>query len=93
MLLLILLIGPLQDPDRTSAEVLRPPGKGHWLGTDGFGRSDSRQALRNFFKVDRYHIIIAALKALADQDYLPHTTVTGALEKYNIDPKRFKAGQ
>lgn len=56
------------------------------LGTDGFGRSDSRQALRSFFKVDRYHIIIAALKALADQDYLPHTSVTGALEKYNIDP-------
>jgi pyruvate dehydrogenase E1 component len=54
------------------------------LGTDGFGRSDSREALRDFFKVDRYHITIAALKALADQGDLPIEKVTEALKAYNI---------
>lgn len=54
------------------------------LGTDGFGRSDSREALRDFFKVDRFHITIAALKALADQGLLPLEKVTEALKTYNI---------
>ena len=37
------------------------------LGTDGFGRSDFRKALRSFFEVDRHHVVVAALKALADE--------------------------
>jgi pyruvate dehydrogenase E1 component len=56
------------------------------LGTDGFGRSDSRAALRNFFRVDRYHIVVAALKALADQGDLPASDVTDAITRYNLDP-------
>ena len=58
------------------------------LGTDGFGRSDTREVLRDFFKVDRYHIVIAALAALADQDLLPRSTVSAALTKYAINPDR-----
>ena len=56
------------------------------LGTDGFGRSDSRAALRNFFRVDRHHIAVAALKALADQGDLPASAVTDAIGRYNLDP-------
>jgi len=55
------------------------------LGTDGFGRSDTRKALRRFFEVDRGHITVAALKSLADQEALPAATVTGAIAKFGID--------
>jgi pyruvate dehydrogenase E1 component len=57
------------------------------LGTDGFGRSDTRAVLRDFFKVDRQHIVVAALKALADQGELPPSRVTEAIEKYALDPE------
>jgi pyruvate dehydrogenase E1 component len=56
------------------------------LGTDGYGRSDSREVLRNFFKVDRYHIVVAALKALADQGFLSLARVSEAIRKYEINP-------
>ena len=52
------------------------------LGTDGFGRSDTRAALRRFFEVDRYYICIAALKALADEGILNPGYVTQALAQY-----------
>jgi len=55
------------------------------LGTDGFGRSDSREKLRDFFKVDRYHVVIAALKALADDGRIPFAKVKQALKKYNFN--------
>jgi pyruvate dehydrogenase E1 component len=58
------------------------------LGTDGFGRSDSRAALRKFFEVDRYSIVVAALKALADDGMLDVDTVTQAIRKYGIDPSK-----
>jgi len=57
------------------------------LGTDGFGRSDARATLRNFFKIDRYHIVIAALKALADQEEIPLDIVSTAIKRYSIDPE------
>ncbi|MGB3211331.1 MAG: pyruvate dehydrogenase (acetyl-transferring), homodimeric type [Desulforhopalus sp.] len=57
------------------------------LGTDGYGRSDSREVLRNFFKVDRYHIAVAALKSLADEGKIPLSTVSDALKKYGINPE------
>ena len=57
------------------------------LGTDGYGRSDSREVLRSFFKVDKYHVVIAALKSLADEGKLPLTTVSDAMNKYGIDPE------
>jgi pyruvate dehydrogenase E1 component len=55
------------------------------LGTDGFGRSDTRAALRRFFEVDRHHITIAALQALALKDVVRKTTVTTAIERYGAD--------
>jgi len=56
------------------------------LGTDGFGRSDSRAKLRHFFEVNRYFVAIAALKALADQGLGSAGTVSAAIRKYGIDP-------
>lgn len=58
------------------------------LGTDGFGRSDTRKQLRRFFEIDRFHITLAALKALADMGELPASTVAQALRKYDIDPDK-----
>ncbi|MEQ1601743.1 MAG: pyruvate dehydrogenase (acetyl-transferring), homodimeric type [Methylophilaceae bacterium] len=58
------------------------------LGTDGFGRSDSRAALRSFFEVDRYHIVLAALKALADEGKLPASQAAEAIKKYNLDANK-----
>jgi pyruvate dehydrogenase E1 component len=54
------------------------------LGTDGFGRSDTRENLRSFFEVDRYHITIAALKSLADLGQIKATICEVALAKYGI---------
>jgi len=54
------------------------------LGTDGFGRSDSREALRSFFEVDRHYIVLAALKALADDGKLPAAQAAEAIKKYGI---------
>jgi pyruvate dehydrogenase E1 component len=56
------------------------------LGTDGFGRSDTRAVLRSFFKVDRYHVAVAALQSLTDDNQLPVSIVSDALKKYGIDP-------
>jgi pyruvate dehydrogenase E1 component len=55
------------------------------LGTDGFGRSDSREALRRFFEVDRHYVVVAALKALADDGKLPAAKAAEAIKKYKID--------
>ncbi|MDK4525984.1 pyruvate dehydrogenase (acetyl-transferring), homodimeric type [Kingella kingae] len=54
------------------------------LGTDGFGRSDSRANLRSFFEVDRYHVAVAALNALANQGKIDRNLVQVAIEKYGI---------
>ncbi len=58
------------------------------LGTDGFGRSDSRKELRRFFEVDRYFVVVSALKALADDGKTPVATVNEAISRYKIDPER-----
>jgi len=58
------------------------------LGTDGFGRSDSRENLRRFFEVDRYHVAVAALKALADEGAIPAAMAAEAIVKYGIDPNK-----
>ncbi|MCP3675123.1 MAG: pyruvate dehydrogenase (acetyl-transferring), homodimeric type, partial [Gammaproteobacteria bacterium] len=54
------------------------------LGTDGFGRSDSRENLRNFFEVDRYFIALSAIKSLADSGKVPMKTVTKAMKQFGI---------
>lgn len=64
------------------------PGKYVTLGTDGFGRSDSRDALRQFFEVDERYIAVSALKALADDGKLDQKTVSEAIQKYGIDPEK-----
>jgi pyruvate dehydrogenase E1 component len=58
------------------------------LGTDGFGRSDTRRKLRQFFEVDRHYVAVAAMKALADQELLPRKTVAEAVKKYGINPDK-----
>jgi pyruvate dehydrogenase E1 component len=58
------------------------------LGTDGFGRSDSRQALRKHFEVDRYYIAVASLNALMKDGSVSFKTVNGAIKKYGIDPNK-----
>jgi pyruvate dehydrogenase E1 component len=55
------------------------------LGTDGFGRSDTRAVLRRFFEVDRQHITVAALQALAQDGALPPETVAAAVERYELE--------
>jgi pyruvate dehydrogenase E1 component len=58
------------------------------LGTDGFGRSDSRAKLRHFFEVNRNFVALAALKALAEQGEGKAKAVADAIKKYGIDPEK-----
>ena len=58
------------------------------LGTDGFGRSDYRRKLRRFFEVDRWHVVVAALKALADDGVIKPAVVAEAITKYGLDAER-----
>ncbi len=58
------------------------------LGTDGFGRSDTRQKLRKHFEVNRYYIVVAALKTLADDKQIPASKVSEAIKKYKLDPEK-----
>ena len=64
------------------------PGQYVTLGTDGYGRSDGRDALRRFFEVDRRYIAVTALKALADDGKIDQQTVAEAIKKYGIDPDK-----
>jgi pyruvate dehydrogenase E1 component len=78
------------DYVRAFAEQIRPyvPRRYVVLGTDGFGRSDTREKLRRFFEVDRFHVAVAALKALADEGAIPAGRVAEAIRKYGIDPAK-----
>lgn len=75
------------DYMRLYAEQLRPWIKLRYvvLGTDGFGRSDTRERLRSFFEVDRYHVVVATLSALADEGTIKYDVVAKAIKQYNID--------
>ncbi len=86
-------LGPViaaTDYMKAIPDGIRPfvPARYKTLGTDGFGRSDYRRKLRSFFEVDRYHVAVAALKALADDQLLPAKRVAEAIAKYGIDPER-----
>jgi len=78
------------DYMRAFADQIRPyvPRRYVCLGTDGFGRSDYRAALRKFFEVDRHYVAIAALKALADEGALPKTKIEAAIAKYGIETEK-----
>ena len=64
------------------------PGRYKVLGTDGFGRSDTREKLRQFFEVDRYYVTIATLQALAEDGKISTEIVTRAIKKFGIDPDK-----
>jgi len=78
------------DYVRTFAEQIREyvPRRYKVLGTDGFGRSDSRENLRAFFEVNRYYVTVAALKALAEDGEVPAAKVAEAITKYGIDANK-----
>jgi len=78
------------DYVRGFAEQIRAfvPNRYVVLGTDGFGRSDTRENLRHFFEVDRRWIAVAALNALADDGVLPKSRVAEAIAKYELDPSK-----
>ncbi len=78
------------DYIRAYADQIRPWIKAPYrvLGTDGFGRSDSRAQLRHFFEVDRYFVVLAALTALRDEGEVEADVVKKAMEKYRIDPAK-----
>ena len=88
-------VGPViasTDYMKAYAEQIRPfipKGRTYKvLGTDGFGRSDTREKLRHFFEVDRHWVTLAALKALADNGEIKREVVAAALVKYNLDPNK-----
>jgi pyruvate dehydrogenase E1 component len=75
---------------KTVADQIRQwiPGRYAVLGTDGFGRSDSRAELRRFFEVDRHYVAVATLKALADDGKVERAIVTQAMKTFGIDPEK-----
>ena len=74
------------------AEQIRPflpKGRNYKvLGTDGFGRSDFRNKLREHFEVNRHFIVVAALKALAEDGAVPAQKVADAIKKYGINAEK-----
>jgi pyruvate dehydrogenase E1 component len=75
------------DYIRQYSEQIRPWVKSAYtvLGTDGFGRSDTRDRLRSFFEVDRFHVVVATLNTLADEGQIGYDVVAKAIKKYNIN--------
>jgi pyruvate dehydrogenase E1 component len=63
------------------------PGRYSCLGTDGFGRSDSRVALRRHFMIDKEHVVVGVLAALAEEGSIEPALVQQAIERYGIDPE------
>jgi pyruvate dehydrogenase E1 component len=78
------------DYVKTFAEQIRPfvERPFHALGTDGFGRSDTRKQLRAFFEIDRRWVALAALNALAGEGTIERAKVTEAIAKYDLDPAK-----
>ena len=90
-------LGPTTGPIVAVSDYLRAvpdlirawvPRRYVTLGTDGYGRSDTRAALRRFFEVDRHHIAVAALQALADEGMIDRSQVTQAMARYGIAPNQ-----
>ena len=80
----------VSDYVKMLAEQIAPyvPGPYYALGTDGFGRSDTRANLRHFFEVDRYYIVLTGVRALALDGKLDMNVVHQVMDKYNIDPNK-----
>ncbi|MCW8471996.1 pyruvate dehydrogenase (acetyl-transferring), homodimeric type [Fluoribacter gormanii] len=75
---------------RIYADQIRPFVPNHYvtLGTDGYGRSDTRERLRHFFEVDAKFIVLAALNALVAEGSIDKSTVVDAIKRYNINPDK-----
>ncbi len=80
----------VSDYIKLVSDQIRPyvPGDYYCLGTDGFGRSDTREGLRRFFEVDRYYVVLTAIKALVHAGELEASMVDTALKKYGLDPEK-----
>ena len=78
------------DYVRSFADQIRPFVERRFavLGTDGYGRSDTRERLRHFFEVNRYFVVLAALKLLADDGEIEASVIQKAIERYKIDPNK-----
>jgi pyruvate dehydrogenase E1 component len=78
------------DYVKAYSDLIRPFLSGSYtvLGTDGYGRSDTRPQLRHFFEVDRYYIAYASIYALAQDGKIENSQVTAAMKKYKIDPDK-----
>ncbi len=90
-------LGPTEGPVIAATDYLRSyadqirqwvPRRYRVLGTDGYGRSDTRENLRIFFEVHRHYVVLAALKALAEDGEIEPDRVVAAIERYGIDPDR-----
>ena len=64
------------------------PNNYYVLGTDGFGRSATRKDLRTFFEVDRRYIVLSAVKALVEENFLETKMMSNVIERYSIDPEK-----
>jgi pyruvate dehydrogenase E1 component len=80
----------VSDYVKMVAEQISPyvPGDYYALGTDGFGRSDTRENLRHFFEVDRYYIVLTAIRALANAGSVAPALSEQVIKKYGIDPNK-----
>ena len=80
----------VSDYVKMSSEQISPyvSGPFYSLGTDGFGRSDTRENLRHFFEVDRYYIVLTAIRALANEGEIEMKVVDKVIKKYKIDPNK-----
>jgi len=86
-------VGPVvvsTDYVKLYGEQIRPfvPAPFKVLGTDGFGRSDSREKLRHFFEVDRNYVVVAALNELAKAGSIASSVVSKAIKKLKLDPEK-----
>jgi pyruvate dehydrogenase E1 component len=80
----------VSDYMKLVADQIRPfvPRRYAVLGTDGYGRSDTRKELRRFFEVNAHYIVLAALKAMEEEGVVNVETVNQAISKYGIDPDK-----
>ena len=80
----------VSDYVKMVSEQIAPyvPGSYYSLGTDGFGRSDTRENLRRFFEIDRYYIVLTAIRALVDSGEFEKNMIEKVMKKYNLDPEK-----